>query len=215
MAQSKLYLNRGALSFDDVTEKSGINTTVKWVTGVSLVDINQDGWLDIYLCAGGNIHDDYTNLLYISNGNKENVAFTECAAQVGLDDHRYSTQANFFDYDRDGDLDVYIVTSAMNLPNKNTLRFRKNDGSITNTDQLYRNEGINPQSKLPSFRNVSKEAGIVWDGFGLGSCVCDINRDGWPDIYVCNDYVTNDLLYVNQGNGTFKEMIKDYIKHIS
>ncbi len=215
MSQSKLYLNKGGLSFVDITEKSGINTSGKWITGVSFVDLNQDGWLDIYLCAGGNIHQDYHNLLYISNGNKEQLTFTECAALVGLDDDRYSTQAEFFDYDRDGDLDVYIVTSAMSLPNKNALRLRKNDGSIINTDQLYRNEGTDPESKLPHFRNVSREACINWDGFGLGSCVCDINRDGWPDIYVCNDYITNDLLYINQHDGTFKEMIKNYLKHIS
>ncbi len=215
MSPCRLYLNKGDLRFEDATDGCGIHTNGKWITGVSFVDINQDGWLDIYLCAGGNIHQDYHELLYISNRNKDHLAFRECAAQVGLADDRYSTQANFFDYDRDGDLDLYLVNSAMNLPNKNALRLRKSGGEIINTDRLYRNEGIDPQSRLPVFRNVSSEAGIVWDGFGLGSCVCDINRDGWPDIYVCNDYITNDLLYVNQGDGTFKEMIRDYVKHIS
>ncbi len=215
MTQSRLYLNKGNLTFTDITKSSGINTSGKWVTGVSFVDINNDGWLDIYLCCAGNIKNDYHNLLYISNGDRNNLAFTEQAATVGLNDNGYSTQAEFFDYDRDGDLDMYLVTAAMIIPNKNAIRVRKNDGSMINTDRLYRNDGIDPLTKLPVFHNVSKEAGITWDGFGLGVSVCDINRDGWPDIYIGNDYISNDLLYVNQGNGTFKETIKTYTKHIS
>ncbi len=215
MTESRLYLNRGNLSFSDITEECSINTSGKWVTGVSLVDINQDGWLDIYLCCAGNIDYDYHNLLYISNGDRDHLVFYEQAAAVGLDDDGYSTQAEFFDYDRDGDLDAYIVTAALTIPNKNALRMRKSDGSMINTDRLFRNEGINPKTKLPVFRNVSKEAGITWDGFGLGASVCDINRDGWPDIYVGNDYISNDLLYVNQGDGTFREMVKNYTKHIT
>ncbi len=215
MTQSKIYLNNGNLSFTDITKKCGVNTSGKWVTGVSLVDINHDGWLDIYLCVAGNINYDYHNLLYVSNGDKDNLSFKECAAATGLDDNGYSTQAEFFDYDRDGDLDMYLVTAALTIPNKNALRQRKNDGSMINTDRLYRNDGINPATGLPVFHNVSREAGITWDGFGLGVSVCDINRDGWPDIYVGNDYISNDLLYVNQRNGTFREMIKDYTKHIS
>ena len=215
MTKSRVYLNKGNLKFNDITEQCGINTTGKWITGVSLVDINQDGWLDIYLCAAGNINYDYHNLLYISNGEKDNLTFTECAAIIGLDDDGYSTQAEFFDYDRDGDLDLYLVTATASVQNKNALRMRKNDGSFINTDRLYRNDGKNPATKLPVFHNVSREAGVTWDGFGLGASVADINRDGWPDIYVGNDYISNDLLYINQRNGTFREMIKDYTKHIS
>ncbi len=215
MEKSSLYLNEGELKFEDITKKSGINTKGSWVTGVNLVDINQDGWLDIYLSVGGNIHDDYHNLLYISNGDKDNLTFTEQAEEVGLMDDGYSTQAAFFDYDRDGDLDMYLVTSAMNVPNKNTVRHPVGDGTMITTDRLYRNEGIDPISKLPKFINISKEAGIVWDGFGLGICISDINRDGWPDIYVSNDYITNDLLYINQGDGTFKDEIRSYFKHVS
>jgi hypothetical protein len=215
MTRCRVYINKGNLTFTDITEQCGVNTSGKWITGVSLADINQDGWLDIYFCAAGNIDYDYHNLLYISNGNKDNLAFKECAAAVGLDDDGYSTQAEFFDYDGDGDLDVYLVTAAMIIPNKNAIRLRKNDGSMINTDRLYRNDGIDPVTRLPIFHNVSKEAGITWDGFGLGAAVFDINRDGWPDIYVGNDYISNDLLYVNQGNGTFREMLSEYIKHTS
>jgi hypothetical protein len=215
METCRLYLNKGGLKFKDVTEASGIDTEGSWVTGVSMVDINQDGWSDIYLSVGGNIDDDYRNLLYISNGDKDHLAFTERAEDVGLQDEGYSTQATFFDYDRDGDLDMFLVTSAMNVPNKNSVRRPVGDGTHITTDRLYRNEGMDPAKRLPEFRDVSAEAGITWDGFGLGSCVCDINRDGWPDIYISNDYITNDVLYINQGDGTFQNLIRDYFKHVS
>lgn len=215
MENSRLYLNEGALKFTDITEESGINIQGSWVTGVNLVDIDQDGWLDIYLSVGGNIDDDYRNLLYMNNGDRDHLAFTERAADVGLQDDGYSTQAAFFDYDRDGDLDMYLVTSAMNVPNKNAVRRPAGDGTHITTDRLYRNEGVDQASQLPKFRDVSREAGITWDGFGLGVCVSDINRDGWPDIYISNDYITNDLLYINQRDGTFQEEIRSYFKHVS
>ena len=215
MGKSRLYLNEGGLKFTDITEQSDINTEGSWVTGVSLVDINQDGWMDIYLSVGGNIDDDYRNLLYISNGEKDHLAFTERAEEAGLQDDGYSTQAAFFDYDRDGDLDMYLVTSAMNVPNKNSVRRPVGDGTHITTDHLYSNEGTDPVSQLPKFRKVSSEAGITWDGFGLGICISDINRDGWPDIYISNDYISNDILYINQGNGTFKNDIRNYFKHVS
>jgi hypothetical protein len=215
MENCRLYLNKGNLKFEDVTEQAGINTAGRWVTGVSMVDLNQDGWKDVYLCVGGNILDDYRNILFINNGANGALTFSEQANAVGLDDNGYSTQAAFFDYDQDGDLDVYLVTSSMNIPNKNSVRVRSSDGAIRNTDRLYRNEGFGPDQKLPVFRNVSKKAGVTWDGFGLGVCVSDINLDGWPDVYVANDYISNDLLYVNQGDGTFKEKVKEYFKHTS
>jgi hypothetical protein len=215
MERSCLYLNKGGLKFEDITEISGINTEGSWITGVNLVDINQDGWPDIYLSVGGNIDDDYRNKLYISNGEKDHLFFTEQAEVVGLQDDGYSTQAAFFDYDRDGDMDMYLVTSAMNIPNKNAVRRPVGDGTHITTDRLYRNEGTDPVSQLPKFLNVSREAGINWDGFGLGISISDINRDGWPDIYVSNDYISNDLLYINQGDGTFKNDIRNYFKHVS
>ncbi len=214
MEKSRLYLNKGNLKFEDVTDQSGINTEGRWVTGVSMVDVNQDGWLDIYICVGGNIADDYHNLCFINVGN-QTLSFTEQAKTIGLDDDGYSTQAAFFDYDRDGDLDMYLVTSSMNVPNKNSVRDRTNDGTMIHADRLYRNDGFQVGSKLPKFSNVSQEAGIVWDGFGLGICISDINCDGWPDVYIANDYISDDLLYVNQQNGTFADKAKIYFKHTS
>ena len=215
MVPSRLYLNKGNLSFEDVTDPAGIHTEGKWVTGVNMVDVNHDGLLDIYVCVGGNVHQDYHNLLFINTSTATQVQFSEQAAEVGLDDAGYSTQSAFFDYDRDGDLDMYLLTSSMRIPNKNAIRPRKADGSRANTDRFYRNEGIDSLTGLPTFQNVSRQAGISWDGFGLGIVVCDINQDRWPDVYVANDYVSNDLLYVNQGDGTFQEKLSAYFKHSS
>lgn len=215
MENCRLYLNKGNLKFEDITEKAGIDTRGSWVTGVTMVDLDQDGWTDIYLSVGGNIVDDYRNILLMNNGATGSLTFTDRAQETGLDDDSYSTQSAFFDYDGDGDLDVYLLTSSMNIPNKNAIRDRTGDGSLRNTDKLYRNEGLSQNTGLPHFRDVSKEAGIVWDGFGLGIGISDFNRDGWPDIYVANDYLSNDLLYINQGDGTFSERIRDFIKHTS
>ena len=215
MVNSRLYLNKGHLSFEDVTTAASISTDERWVAGVSMVDINQDNLLDIYVCVGGGYGEDYHNLLFVNESTKEEVKFTERATPVGLDDDRYSVQSAFLDYDGDGDLDVYLLTSALEIPNKNTIRPRKNDGSVSNTDRLYRNEGLDSLTGLPYFTDVSREAGIQWDGFGLGVAVSDVNRDGWPDVYVANDYLSNDLLYINQGDGTFREQISDYLKHQS
>ena len=211
----RLYLNKGGLTFDDITESAGIRTVGRWVTGVNMVDINQDGKLDIYVCVGGNTHQTYNNLLFVNTSDDNQVTFTESAATMGLDDDGYSTQSAFFDYDRDGDLDMYLLTSSTEIPNKSAIRQRKDDGSVINTDRFYRNDGLATSTGLPVFHEVSQEAGIRWDGFGLGLVVCDINQDQWPDVYVANDYISNDLLYVNQGNGTFNEMFRSYFKHSS
>ncbi len=215
MERSRLYLNKGNFKFKDITEKAGIDTRGSWVTGISMVDINQDGWEDIYISVGGNIVDDYTNLLFVNDGNRDHPHFTEQAKAVGLADNGYSTQAAFLDYDRDGDLDMYLLTSSMNVPNKNSVRSQMDRSMARTVDRLYRNDGPDPVSGLPRFTNVSKEAGIVREGFGLGIGISDINRDGWPDIYIANDYITNDVLYINQGDGTFKDEVKSYFKHLS
>ncbi len=215
MEKSRLYLNEGDFKFRDITEASGIDTKGSWVTGISMVDINQDGWQDIYVCVGGNIADDYTNLLFINNGDKNHPGFVERAQEAGLADKGYSTQAAFFDYDLDGDLDMYLLTSSMNVPNKNSVRSQMDRSMARTVDRLYRNDGPDKETGLPHFTNVSKEAGIIREGFGLGIGISDINQDGWPDIYIANDYITDDVLYINQGDGTFKDEIKAYFKHLS
>jgi len=211
MVSNKLYLNKGALKFEDITEAAGVGGEGRWCTGVSVVDINADGWPDIYVCASFRSDPRLrTNLLYINQGlNKEGIpTFKESAVQYGLADTGFSTQAYFFDYDNDGDLDMYLVTNEINDP-KTPIRFRPKvtDGSAKNTDRLYRNNGNN------TFTNVSKEAGITIEGWGHAACITDINKDGWPDIYVADDFVSNDLCYINNKDGTFTDKIDDYFKH--
>ncbi len=215
MGPSKLYLNQGDLHFQDYTLQAGIHTQHKWVTGVSMVDLNADGWLDIYLCVGGNIADDYSNLFYLNNADASDLGFKEESSVMNIDDDGYSTQAAFFDYDKDDDLDMYLVTSAMNIPNKNSIRKRRPETYMSNADRFYRNDGINPVSGLPIFTNISTSAGITGNGFGLGICISDINLDGWPDVYVANDYISNDLLYINQQDGTFSEQVDSFFRHLS
>lgn len=211
MVSNKLYLNKGSLKFQDITDAAGVGGEGRWCTGVSVVDINGDGWPDIYVCAS--FRSDLklrTNLLYINQGlNKDGVpTFKESAEAYGLADTGFSTQAYFFDYDNDGDLDMYLVTNEIYDP-KTPIRFRPKvtDGSARNTDRLYRNNGDG------TFTNVSKEAGITIEGWGHAACITDINKDGWPDIYVANDFVSNDLCYINNRDGTFTNRIDDYFKH--
>lgn len=213
MVSNKLYLNKGKLKFRDVTDQAGVGGEGRWCTGVSVVDINGDGWPDIYVCASFRKNPKLrTNLLYINQGlNKEGIpVFKECAKSYGLADTWFSTQAYFFDYDHDGDLDMYLVTNEVYDP-KTPITFRKKvtDGSARNTDRLYRNNGNG------TFTNVSKAAGITIEGWGHAACITDINKDGWPDIYVANDFVSNDLCYINNKDGTFTDHVKDYFKHTS
>lgn len=205
---SQLYLNKGNLQFEDVTEKSGTATS-SWVTGVAVVDINGDGLDDIYLCVGGiGTPETRKNLLFVNQGVEDGIpVFKEEAAAYGLADDSYSTMAAFFDYDKDGDLDMYLLNNWLEKFNRNNLRPRRVKGEAESTDRLYRNNGDN------TFTDVSAEAGILIEGYGLGVVVCDINNDSWPDVYVSNDFLSNDLLWVNQGDGTFVNRIGDYLKH--
>ncbi len=206
MVSGELYLNKGGLKFEKITKSAGVSTS-KWTTGVSMVDINSDGWLDIYICVAGPANQsDYSNLLYINN---KNNTFTESAHKYGLDDKGYSTHSAFLDYDMDGDLDMYLLTNAIEKFNRNLKRPKELTGNGLSTDRLYRNNGNN------TFSNVSKEAGITIEGYGLGVCVSDINKDGWPDIYVANDFISNDLLWINNQNGTFSNKISTMLKHQS
>jgi enediyne biosynthesis protein E4 len=220
---NKLYLNKtdtseNKLKFEDITDKSKTGGNGKWCSGVAVADINADGKLDIYVCA--NVKKpakDRENLLYINQGNDKYGApiFEEKAKEYGLNDTTFSTNAAFFDYDNDGDLDAYILVDKIDK-NASPSNFHKKtqDGSSPNNDQLYRND-YDEKFGHAVFKNITKEAGILLEGFGLGLNITDINRDGWKDIFVTNDFITNDLLWINKKNGTFADEAADYFKHTS
>jgi hypothetical protein len=217
MGSNKLYINKGNFQFDDVSEKAGIGEKEKWSTGVVMVDVNADGWLDIYVCnAGYQRGVGQENSLFINN---HDLTFTECARKYGLADSGYTTHAAFFDYDIDGDLDCYILNNSfipvntLNYENKRNLRAE--DWPVANFlkgggDKLLRNEN-------GKFVDVSKEANIYGSliGFGLGVTVGDINNDHYPDLYISNDFFERDYLYVNQKDGTFKEDLEQCMQHTS
>ncbi|WP_272636508.1 MULTISPECIES: VCBS repeat-containing protein [Maribacter] len=210
MVSDALYLNQGGLRFKNVTSALG-TMTEGWSTGVSMVDINHDGLLDIYVCRSGNYKKEMRkNLLYINQGN---LVFKEQAAQYNLDDDSFSTQAAFFDYDRDGDLDMYLLNHTNDMRNPNNIVALVKDGSGLANDRLYRND--EDQGEGIKFTDVTTQAGITFDGFGLGIGIADINRDGWEDIFVTNDFLANDYIYINQQDGTFKEMSSTYLGHVS
>ncbi len=206
---NQLYLNKGNLVFEDITVKANITSKHQWHTGVTMVDINADGWLDIYVCnAGIMAGDDRANELYI---NQKNGTFTEEAAAYGLDDKGASTQAVFFDYDHDGDLDCFVLNNSPksidNFGYKADARYTRD---AINGDHLYRNDAGH-------FTEVSEQAGIYGSeiAFGLGISVGDLNNDGWEDIYVANDFFEHDYLYINQHNGKFSEVSIVAIGHMS
>ena len=205
MLPGRLYLNRGNLHFEDITEKAGV-VVEGWATGVTFADVNGDGWLDLYVCRSGKYPPaQRANLLFINNGD---LTFSEQAERYGLADTSYSTQAVFFDYDRDGDLDAYVLNHSMLDLQPNRIRPIDSTGHGIGNDRLYRNEN-------GTFRDVTLEAGIRYPGMGLGVVVGDVNRDGWDDIYVANDFMASDYLYLNQGDGTFREVGKQVFKHFS
>lgn len=215
---NRLYLNEGNLKFKDISEKAGFGEKQQWSTGVTMVDINHDGWLDIYVCNAGHMFDSTLrrNQLFINN---HDLTFTEKASEYGLDDDGYTTHASFFDYDMDGDLDCFIVNNSpipVNTLNYANMRdipvaqskvadFLKGGG-----DHLYRNDGGH-------FKEVTYEAGIHGSliSLGLGVTVGDVNGDAWPDIYVSNDFFERDYLYINQQNGSFKDEIETWLGHTS
>lgn len=217
MGPNKLYLNKGNMQFEDITESAGVAGSKGWSTGVVMVDVNQDGLLDIYVCNAGYVSgDDQKNELFLNRGE---LKFEEAASEHGLNESGYTTHAAFFDYDLDGDLDCYILNNSfmpvntLNYSNKRELRaqdwpvkdFLKGGG-----DKLLRNdEG--------TYVEVSEEAGIYSSliGFGLGVTVGDVNGDHWPDLYISNDFFERDYLYINQQDGTFREEIKEWMSHLS
>lgn len=210
----KLYLNLGGLQFRDITTTAGITVNDGFNTGVTMVDINNDGLLDIYVSRGGWKAEDgkFANLLYINNGD---LTFTEKAKEHGLADANRSIQATFFDYDKDNDLDVYIantpdITSRTQILDLDQVEQDPKTKALLGSDRLYQNDGTG------HFTDVSEKAGLRIDlGFGLNPQVGDLNNDGWPDVYVCNDFNVPDLAYLNNGDGTFKEARDQLFKHMS
>lgn len=212
MVSSKLYLNKGNFKFADVTEKAGLQTN-QWCTGVSVMDINNDGFMDIYVCSSHS-HDKAKrkNLLFINDGKLD---FTEEADAYGLADTGFSTQAAFFDYDHDGDLDMYLLNHRLYNTNNNNLTKKDTSGTSPAEDRLYRNDGTPSGLTHPVFHDFSIQAGIKEDGYGLGVVITDVNNDNWPDVYVANDYIGNDLLWLNNKNGTFSNIISTSLRHQS
>lgn len=206
--QDRLYLNRGGLAFEDVTEQAGLASESGWTTGVTMGDVNGDGHLDIYVCKSGRVSTDRRrNALYVNNGNG---TFTERAAEYGLDDPAYSNHAALFDYDRDGDLDLYLLNHSIRRLSRFDVEYMRSARDSLAGDKLYRNDG-------GFFTDASEAAGVIGNplGFGLSAVVGDVNRDGWPDLYVANDYIEDDYLYVNNGDGTFTESVRDMLTHTS
>jgi enediyne biosynthesis protein E4 len=214
-AGNQLYLNRGNMKFEDVTEQSGTGGEKKWCRGATVVDINNDGLSDIYVCAAAWQSPDLKkDILYVNKGVNSNgiPQFQNMASEYGLVDTVSTHMATFFDYDNDGDLDVYLLVNDLNQEFPNTFRKIRNDGTGFTNDILYRNDW-NAQLNHPVFTNVTKEAGIVWEGNSLGISIVDINVDGWKDIYISNDYLSGNLLYINNKNGTFTNRIAEVFKH--
>ncbi len=207
---SRLYLNKGDFTFEDITERAGVNTD-RWCTGISVVDINNDGWKDIYISVAGynKTPEQMKNMLFIHQGLNENGTplFVESAEQYGLADTGYSTQAAFFDYDKDGDLDMYLLTNALEKELRSKLRPKRVHGEAASTDRLFQNQGDN------HFIDVSASAGIQIEGYGLGVNISDLNGDAWPDVYAANDFFSNDLMWINQKDGTFVNEAGKYLSH--
>lgn len=204
----KLYRNKGNLKFEDITQKAGIETT-EWCTGVAAADVNNDGWQDLYICHAG--LKNTNNELFINLGKDANgvVRFKEMAKETGVNFKGFSTHAAFLDYDKDGDADLYLLNHFHEKVNPNYPKPKTTDGSARSNDKLYRNDGKG------NFTDVTIQAGITTEGFGLGIAISDLNADGWPDVYVANDFAYDDLIYINNQNGTFTEQAKKHLRHTS
>jgi hypothetical protein len=215
--ENKLYLNKGNLKFEDITDKAGIRKKhpAQWSSGINILDINRDGKQDIYVC--NTFHPDpelRRNALFVNKGNtSEGIPqFAEMAAEYGIADTTHSSNAQFFDYDNDGDLDLFIATNFMDRKNPSRYVEKIKDGTDINRDRLYRNDWSEEKGH-PVFTEITAQAGLIWEGYSHSAFVSDFNRDGWLDIYVANDYVSNDLIYINNRDGTFTNKIAEIFKH--
>ncbi len=205
---NKLYQNNGNFNFTDISKASKTDVSDRWCTGASMIDINADGWLDIYVCAAGGSQDPTKrkNLLFV---NQRDGTFIESAEAYGLADPGYSTQAYFWDYDKDNDVDIYVVNHRVDFKNNSKINSEiARDIHPATSDQLYENRN-------GKFINVTEKAGIQNKAWGLSASIADFDENGWPDIYVTNDFLEPDLLYLNQKDGTFIEASKRHFKHIS
>jgi hypothetical protein len=209
MLPNRLYLNKGNFQFEDITDKAGIEKKGRWSTGVSMADINGDGFLDIYVCNSGDVKgDNKENELFINNGNN---TFTEKAKEYGLNDKGFSTHAAFFDFDKDGDLDMYLLNNSFKAIGSFDLqRNERNKRDSLGGHKFFRNDEGH-------FNDISEQAGIYGSiiGFGLGITVGDVNNDGWQDMYISNDFFERDYLYINNKNGTFSEVLEQQMRSIS
>ncbi len=209
MVSPRIYLNEGNFKFKDITANFEGLPNDQWFSGVAIVDINGDGWQDVYMTATS-YKDSLRrkNKLWVNQGAKgpEAPKFLEEGDKYGIADDGYTVHAAFFDYDKDGDLDLYLLNNFVTHRTSARYRPKITDGTAISNDRLYRNDGGH-------FTNVTIEAGIVIEGFGLGLEIGDVNKDGYPDIYISNDYISNDLLYINQKDGTFKNMIAAYLSY--
>ncbi len=216
MVPNKMYLNKGNMRFEDITGVAHTDGGGIWSRGVAVVDINNDGMLDLYVCATAKSNPkDRINVLYVNQGNNDkNVCtFKDMAGEYGLADTTQSTMANFFDYDNDGDLDVYIGVNHIIVDEyANTFKKRNLNGEHPSTGKLYRNDW-NDSLGHPYYTDVSKQAGILIEGYTHAVNVADFNMDGWMDIMVANDYASNNVLYINNHDGTFTDKTMEYFKH--
>ena len=207
---TKVYLNQDNFKFKDIPANFEGLTNNQWFSSVTIVDINSDGWADVYLTATGvESKQKDKNRLWVNQGAREggDPTFVEMAEKYGIDEDGQSVNAAFFDYDLDGDLDLYVMNNTLTQRMNTNYREKITDGTADNNDQLYRNNGDG------TYTNVTIEAGIRYEGFGLGLAIADFNKDRYPDIYVSDDFISNDLLYINQGNGTFKNEIAKYLSY--
>jgi len=222
MVSNKLYLNKGNLTFEDITNSSGTESKGVWSTGVSMADVNGDGWLDIYVCKSGKPGGEKRhNELFLNNGN---LTFRDVSHQAGLDAVGLSTQAVFFDYDLDGDLDCYLLNNSIrSVGTYDLIRDSRLVRDTSGGNKLYENlliqfdDGTIVRDSFPHFKDVSEKAGIYGSsiGFGLGVTVADLNGDHWPDLYVSNDFFERDYLYINQRNGSFTECLPQSMQETS